>query len=464
MKAATDTTPEAPATGAVTATLVMIVTVIAFESMAISAIMPQVGAVLDAGSGYGLAFSAMFTAQLVGIVVAAPGVSRFGALLPTWIGLGLFALGSLLAGVSTSFGILILGRIVAGFGAGLAVVALFVIVGQAFPEGARPRVMAWLSTAWVLPSILGPIVAAALAQLVSWRFVFLVVVPLSVVAGLGLLPVRRLARPASADGSDDVSPRRVAVRTAWLGLAVAATASAIQWASGALPIRDAGQAALVVAAAAVGTVGLAASLRELLPPGSLRLRRGLPALMSSKFFLTAGMNGSTTFVPLALVTTRGLTLAEAGAFLTVTSLGWTCGSWLQSQSRRETRDKAHRFVVRGAACVAAGLFALGLLLLVGPTWSLGGALVLIGLGMGMSMSSMSVLMLSLAPPAQHARASSSLQLTDVLGSAIGIAAIGAFYAAGSRGPATFALMTLLGSGLALVAAWAGRRTRLAVRA
>ena len=113
-----------------------------------------------------------------------------------------FALGLLVAGLATSMWVLVVARAVQGFGAGLNIVSLYVVVGRAFPAGLRPRVFSAISSGWILPSLIGPPVAGLLADHLSWRWVFLGVLP--------LLLGRRAARAAAPGRAGRARPRSVA--------------------------------------------------------------------------------------------------------------------------------------------------------------------------------------------------------------------------------------------------------------
>ena len=132
--------------------------------------------------------------------------------------------------------------------------------------------------------------------------------------------------------------------------------------------------------------------------------------------------GTITYIPLMLVNERGQSLGTAGTILAVGSLGWSAGSWVQGRDRWSGgRD---RLVVAGGVLLTTGLLAI-----VAVThfdwhpWLVAVALVACGTGMGLGTASLSVLSLTLTPPADHGATSSSLQLSDVLGSVIGIAAL-----------------------------------------
>ncbi|HEY5248982.1 MAG TPA: MFS transporter, partial [Dermatophilaceae bacterium] len=159
-----------------TVALLALVTIIAFENMAISTAMPAVAKDLDAVRSYGLAFSFMLTAMLLGIVLAGVWADLRGPFPSLFAGQLLLAAGSAMAGLAPTFTVLLAGRLVAGLGAGLMVVALYVVIGRAYPDALRPKVFSWVSAAWVLPSLIGPPIAGWLTSTWSWRWVFLIVI------------------------------------------------------------------------------------------------------------------------------------------------------------------------------------------------------------------------------------------------------------------------------------------------
>lgn len=439
-----------------TVAVLALITIIAFEAMAISTAMPIVARELDAVRSYGLAFSVMLTAELLGIVLAGVWSDRVGAMPALVVGQLLLAGGSLVSGLSVSFPMLLAGRAVLGLGGGLLAVTIYVVIGGAYPEAMRPRVFSWISAAWVLPSLVGPPVAGFLTTW-SWRWVFLVVVPpLAVTLGIVLAQRRRIepARPDRARATD----RSTHLRTTRFGVGIALAAALVQGGAE----RLAPLATLPVVLTVMGLLGIGLFYPRLVPAGTLRLSRGLPAVMASRLLLTAAFNGGITFVPLMLVSERGLTPAFAGLMLTIGALGWSLGSAIQG---RDTF--AHRkaeLIATGAGLLAAGTVTFAVVAAANLShWLIAGGAVVAGLGMGLAMSSTSVLSLALSAPHDHGRAASSLNLSDVLGSVLGISISGAVFAAlhDPRGDDTgvFVLMWLAMGGVALLGVGAGRRSR-----
>ncbi|MFD2355094.1 MFS transporter [Nonomuraea ferruginea] len=196
-----------PAYRTATLGILLVVTLVAFEGMSVSVIMPEVSKDLRALELYGVSFSAFFIASLFANVVAGLWADRRGYALPFLAGLVLFVLGMALAGAATGKEMFLLARAVQGLGAGPTVVALYVMIARVYPQDVRPRVFAALSAAWVLPSMIGPSVAGFVAEHLGWRWVFYGIIPLVVPALLMLLPsLRRLSRRPRARHRPALAP------------------------------------------------------------------------------------------------------------------------------------------------------------------------------------------------------------------------------------------------------------------
>lgn len=424
-----------------TAGIVSLVTVVAFEALAVATAMPVVADELGAVRSYALAFSLFLTTSLLGTVLAGGWSDRQGPRAPLLAGLALFCGGLVVSALAPTFPVLLLGRLVSGAGGGFLVVALYVVVAQAYPEVSRPRVFGWISAAWVLPSVVGPPVAGWLATGWTWRAVFWLGPVMALPAVVVLWPRLRLLG-AGAGAAADARVRGRAV----LGTGLAAGALALQWGAQ-HPAPTSGRA---LAAVAGGALLVAVTLPRLLPPGTLRVARGLPSVVVARGLLTASFFAAETFVPLMLVRERGLSPAVAGLSLTGGAVGWFLGAWLQGRPGLPVGRPVLLSAGGGLVAAAVGLLALTVLPgvppgLVLPLWTLA------GVGMGAAMSSTSVLVLGLSAPGEEGRNSAALQLSDALGSVLGIGAAGAVFAAlhtaeGADGP----VFATIWGGLALI--------------
>ena len=406
-----------PAYRTLTVGLVLAVTFVAFEALAVATILPVVGRHLGDLRLYGWVFSAFLLSSLFGIVLAGTLADRVPLGRLMLAGLALFALGLVIDGTAPNMPALVAGRAVQGFGAGVVPAVAYVAISRCYAEQARPRMFAVLSTAWVVPGLIGPGVAALVAAAVGWRWVFLGLLPLVGVAGvLVVLALRRVSVPANP-GTATVPYLAVLGVVAGAGIALASLSS------GVLPA--------VVAGGIAGSALLVVSMRGLTPPRYLTARPGLTATIFSRALLTCGFFAGDAYVPYAIVTVRHAPTTLAALALTASTLTWTAGSWVQA--RYIARWGPRRLVRPGECLVAAGLGVMGLVLLpsVPPAlaiaaWALGGS------GMGIAYSPLSVTTLSLAAPGEEGRATSALQLCDVLGSAIGTGVAGAIVAGAAR--------------------------------
>jgi MFS family permease len=410
-----------PRRRALTVGLVLTITFIASEALAVVTIMPVVARQLGGLSLYGWVFSAFMLGNVVGIVVAGRQADRFGPARPFVGGLALFVAGLTIAGLAPSMMILVCGRALQGIGAGAVPAIAYVAIGRSLPEHLRARMMAVLSTAWVLPGMIGPAISAAVASLFGWRVVFLGLVPLVAVTGALALPAlirlgrepRGSAGPAATAGTEHKLSD---------GLGAAAGAGLIL---GGLTLATGSSQILAGAGLLVlGIAVIARSLRRLLPAGTFAARRGLPAVILSRGLLTFTFFGADAYVTLTITTVRHHSPAFAGLAVTGSTLAWTAGAWLQS--RLNGRWEARRLVGTGLTVIVIGVAAMAAVLLPAtPIYVAVAAWSVAGFGIGMAYAPVSLLMLREAPPGREGWASASLSLADVLGTALGIGAGGA---------------------------------------
>lgn len=412
-----DPVPLSAAYREITVAVLAMVTIVAFEAMSVSTAMPDVARELRAVRGYGLAFSVMLTAQLLGIVLAGVWSDRSGPLPGTFAGQGLVAVGSAICGLATSYPIFLVGRVVTGLGGGLLVVMLYVIAARVYPESVRPRLFSLMSAAWVLPSLVGPSIAAWLTQTFSWRWVFLVVVPPVVVAVAFFARTRRRLGDETTTG--EVSHRDAGAhrRAAWSGLGLALAAGAVQWGTAGTE-HGLGWPAVLSAA---GVLGVVLTAPRLVPAGTWLMRRGIPSVMLSRALLSAAFGAGIAYVPLLVVTEYHQTLLVAGGLVAAGSLGWATGAWWQGHTR--TTVSRDRFVLAGAALLMTGMAGIaGITLLHLPWPTLALPMVLLGLAMGVGTTTTTLLALGMVTEGEHGETSSAIQLADVLGGVLGIAA------------------------------------------
>jgi MFS family permease len=420
----------------------------AFESLAVTTIMPTVSRELDGEALYSLAFSATLAASVIGMVVAGGWSDRRGPSGPLIASMAVFVIGLVLSGTAETMPVFIVGRFLQGLGSGATIVALYVVVARIYPASLHPRMFGAFATAWVLPSLIGPPVAGAVADTVGWHWVFLGVGVICVIAAGAIVPALRQLRSVA-----------VVVGTAgarWAVLWAVVVAIAVL----AIGVGGENGGAFAWPIVAVAFIVVVIALRPLLPRGTLTARRGLPATVLLRGAVAAPFFATEVYLPYLLHERYGLPSWQAGLILTVGALSWAAGSTLQG---RLGDRMSHSATVRiGAAIVFAGI-ALELLtaaLLLSPVvaavgWFLAGG------GMGLLFPRLSTMVLSLSSDTDQGFNSSALTIADSTAAATAVAFAGlvftAFGAASGGGfVAALALTTVLG----LVAIPIAARVRL----
>lgn len=414
----------APHRRALTSGLVLTITLVGFEALAVATVLPVVEDDLGDLSLYGWIFSAYLLASLVGTVVAGREADRRGPAAPFAAGCVLFAVGLIAGGLAPSMPFLVAARVVQGLGAGVVPAVAYVAIGRCYPASVQPRMFAVLSTAWVVPALAGPALAGFVAHAFGWRWVFLGLVPLVALAAAITLPALARIGPAlrSAPEGEQEAVQEEAKTSDAVLVALGAGLMIGGLTASELPL-------LVPVLVGLGlAVGLPPFIR-LVPTGTLRAEAGVPAAVLARGVLTFAFFGTDAFVPLAIQQVRHESVTYTGVVLTVSTLCWTGAAWIQ---QHYVHRLGPRFFVRlGFICIAVGIVGVAALLdpsvpvwTVAVTWSLGAA------GMGFAYAAISLVILDAAEAGREGAASAALHLSDQLGFALGTGVAGAAVALG----------------------------------
>ncbi|UFS57928.1 MFS transporter [Subtercola endophyticus] len=414
----------------VTVGMLAMILLAAFEALAVTTVMPTISRELHGGSLYALAFSGPLAVGVVGMVVAGNWSDRSGPRRPIFAAVFSFAGGLLLAGLATDMPLLVLGRLISGLGGGGLTVALYVLVARVFPERLHTKVFAAFAAAWVIPSLVGPLIAGVVAQTVGWRWVFLGVVVLVLLAMFMVVPVMRqfAEKPGDAGASAPIVPWKVS-RIVWSVVVAFAVLAA--------SLAGEVSGALVWVLSGVAVVVAIVALRPLLPVGALRSAAGLPTVIALRGLMSGAYFATETYLPYFFTSQYGLTPALAGLALSVSGLSWAGASWVQGRYSARISDVASFRVgivlVLAAVASALGCSVLGLPPAIAITgWVFAGA------GMGAMYPRLSVATLRLSTPANQGFNSSALAISDSTGAALALAITAAVFATlggGSAGAA-----------------------------
>jgi MFS family permease len=293
---------------------------------------------------------------------------------------------------------------------------VYACVARGYPTDDQPRMLAVLSTAWVVPGLVGPSVAGMVADYASWRFVFAGLLPfLAIAAALTVRPLRALPPPSGA----------ARAASSQIGSACLLATGTV-----AVLLGIEGRTALPPALLALGLAAALVGGRPLMPRGTLRARKGLPAAVAAMGLVSVAFFGAEALLPLEVTTLRGRSATVAGMMLSGASLAWTSGAWLQA--REAKRRGRGALVAAGASFLAAGIAVVGLLLHPGTPIVIGAVgWALAGFGMGLAHATISLTVVEQAAPGEEGAGTAAMQLANVLGVALGAGVGGAAVAAGT---------------------------------
>ncbi len=427
----------------VTVGAVAMIFLAATQSLAVTTVMPLVSADLGGAELYAVAFAGPLATSVIGMVAVGAWCDRTDPVLPLTTAVALFVAGLIIAGTAPAMEVLVAGRLIQGLGTGGQTVALYVVVARVYPAILHGRVFAAFSAAWVIPSIVGPFLAGLVAEQWHWRWVFLGVAVLTLIA-FAMVFLRLRIFPM---GNDDPSRAPVAARLAWATLVAA----------GALTLSLAGIAgALAPLVVLLALVVIALAVRPLLPPGTLRARRGLPSVVLMRALIAGSLFGAEIYIPYLLMDQYRFSATTAGLGLTSAAVLWAAGAEVQGRvgdrlgnTRITLIGTALLVSATATAAVTAAAGASPVLIIAG--WALAGA------GMGLMYPRLTVLTLAYSTPQNQGFNSAALSISDSVGSSASIAVMGLVFVALSASEVAFPVVFVLATALALLALLPGLR-------
>lgn len=402
---------------ALTIGIILAVTMVAFEGLAVTTVAPSLAQDLHGVDLFGWVFSAYLLAQLIGTVLASQQINQRGPAPPFIAGLVLFGLGLSITAFAPNMAIAIAGRGFQGFGAGIFVTCIYSSIFLCYEDALRVQIFAVFSASYIIPALIGPYVAGVIAVHLTWRLVFLGLLPFLLLATVLTLPTFLRIQSGSTNSG---SSHRFGV--------------AIQLALGTgLVLTGLGQLPQMMGfwVALGGFVFVVPPLRTLLPAGTFVAHPGLPAVVAARGLFFASYFGLQTFLVFALTTLKAHASDTAGLVVAVGTLSWSTAAWLQARLDRHDGGNGRRLRVQvGIAfmLVGAGLTPLVLWLSKGDLWLAVGSCILLGFGIGLAHPTSGALAFSCATQRSEGAVSADLQIADTFTPAISIGLGGALLA------------------------------------
>lgn len=162
--------------------LILIMFMAAIESSIISLALPTIKQDLNAGNLISLIFTAYFIALVIANPIVGELLTRFKIIYIAIAGLTLFTVGSLMSGLSTHFSMLIISRIIQGFGSGVMMSLSQIVPKLAFEIPLRYKIMGIVGSVWGISSIIGPLLGGGILEFATWHWLFYINIPIAIIA------------------------------------------------------------------------------------------------------------------------------------------------------------------------------------------------------------------------------------------------------------------------------------------
>jgi len=398
----------------VMAGLMLSLFVAAMDSTVVGTALPTIARDLGEFQLYPWVFSGYLITATTTVPIWGRLADRYGRRPVLLSGIAIFVVASMLCAASPGMASLIAFRTLQGIGAGCIQPVVFTLVGDIFPLPQRARLQGFFSSMWAVAAVIGPALGAVFVSTIGWRWIFLINLPIGLVAGT-LIFGHRERRPEAVVVAG-VDMRSAILLTAGIGLMLwglgtgSQSATPVWWAIGA-------GAATLVAFGFVET----RSRRPLLPLDLLRSPVIGPAVLVGAIAGTV-MFGVTAYVPLYVQQVLGGTPYAAGVAVGAMSIGWPVTS--TAAGLILVRVGYQRLVLAGALALVAGSLTLALApATLGAFWMAAGSLV-IGCGMGLFTAPLLIVIQSSVAWSRRGAATALNQFSRTIGGAIGVSLMG----------------------------------------
>ncbi len=404
---------------------------IAIEATIVSTAMPQIVADLGGLRLYSWVFSSFLLAQTAMTVVFGNLADVYGRKPVMLVGIGIFLLGSLLAGFAWSMPVMICCRLIQGVGAGAMQPVAMTIVADLYPARERGKVQGYLASVWAVAAVAGPVTGGLIIRSVSWAWIFWINIPVGFAAAAGFILFlkehsKHERRPIDVGGAASFT---VAVTSLLIALTELGSHH---------PSQLAASAGLFCIAAVVFVL---LERRVTHPMVSFALWSHRPIAATNGVALLASMAliGLTTFLPIYVQIVMQRSPTTAGLALTTMLIGWPVGATLAARL-------FHRFTLRRLLVIGALLQPLGAIFFVALTPNMSpliaatGSLVM-GFGMGLVSVSSLVLIQEIVDSSQRGSVTASNIFSRNLGSTLGATLLGAVLNHGLSRTGTLAPIT-----------------------
>ena len=367
-------------------------------------------------------YSWIATATMLVSAVSVPVIGKLSDLYGRrWFylgGLGVFMVGSILAGLSQGFWFLVFARAVQGLGMGALMPLSQTIIGDIIPPRQRGKYQGIMGAVFGVTSIAGPLIGGFVTDHLGWRWLFYLTLPIGVAAFVFILRFLHLEK---SEQRGTVDYAGILTLTPGLVLALLATT----WGGGDL----AWTSPVILGMYAVAAVLLAAfvvietKVEEPLLPMHLLLRPVVALSVAASFAIAVAMFGAIIYIPVYAQGVMGVSATESGMILIPQSVAMILTSIVVGLLISRT-GRYKGFLIAGGIVLVLGYGMLAGLEYGDTQWHLTATMIVIGLGLGMSMQVYTLVVQNAVARRELGTATAAIQFFRNIGSTLGTAVLG----------------------------------------
>jgi EmrB/QacA subfamily drug resistance transporter len=340
--------------------------------------------------------------------------------------IGLFLFGSALCGASQDMTELVLFRGVQGLGAGGLIVGIMSVIGMLVSPRERGKYMGVMMAVMPAALIAGPLIGGFITDHASWRWVFYVNLPLGIVSLFVVWSTLHLSHERPHEGKVIIDWWGAGVLSVW----ICSLVLAITWGGHQYPWAS-WQILSLFVVAAVGLVAFLLIERRVAEPIiPLRLFRNANFSLATSLGFIAGfaMFGGITFLPQFQQFVQGASATNSGLLLTpmmIAAMAFSLGGGQVISRTGHYRT----FPIIGTVLLVVGLWLFSTMTIDTPTWETSLYMVVLGAGMGCLMQTTSLIAQNSVTIRDLGAATGASTFVRNLGGSLGVAILGAIYAA-----------------------------------
>lgn len=404
--------------GAVLGSLMLATSLVALDSTIIATAVLTITESLGGFAQFPWLFSIYLLAQAVTVPIYGKLSDIVGRKPVILFGIGVFALGSLLCGLAGSMLGLIIFRAIQGVGAGAIQPMTMTIAGDLYNLAERAKVQGYLASVWAISSVAGPLLGGVFAEYIGWRWIFLINIPISALAGWMLLRKFTETAPRRRQRVDYLGATLLTLGAGALILGLLEGGQAWAWQS---------PASIAIFTGGVVVIGpfvwVQTRAEHPILPLWLFTRRVVVASSAVSLMVGALLLGLTSYVPTFAQGVLGTGALVAGLTVGALTLGWPLAA--SQAGRVYLRLGFRNTALIGSSLAAVGAASMLLIDAQSPLWQVAASCFLIGSGMGLVATPTLIAAQTSAEWSERGVVTSANMFARSLGSAVGVAVFGA---------------------------------------